>query len=86
MRIAQEGNGVSRCNLQRNASRNSDRSDRRVLEDPEAIGQETSACVRAYEQAFQANVRDFELRMTIRFGLMLFVAWGLVVVVLKVCP
>lgn len=86
MGTIQEGNGDNRRALQRDLSRDSDFVGRRDPECPEAIAQDVSASVRAFEQAFEASLREFELRMTIRFGLMLFVGWGSVVAILKLCP
>ena len=86
MPTVQEGNGVNQSGLQRGPGRSDDRVGRQGPGGSEAVGQDLSACVRAFEQAFDASLRRFERRLTINFAAMLFVAWGLVVVVLKVCP
>ncbi len=86
MPTVQEGNGVDRLELQQGAGRSPDQVDIQGPSGSEAIGQELWDCVREFEQAFEASLRRFERRFTIHFAAMLFVAWGLVVVVLKVCP
>ncbi|MDE2816645.1 MAG: hypothetical protein OXM03_02915 [Chloroflexota bacterium] len=86
MGTTQEGIGDKRRAPQRDLSGDSGFVGRRDPECPEAMAQELSASVRTFVQAFEASLREFERRMTIRFGLMLLVVWGSMAAILKLCP